>query len=381
MLPSAEVLSQILEALYEAPLQPSRWEKFLRLTANAIGGEAAALLLHDFSDSQSLVARQWGIDPEATRRYQEHYSGLDVWLQGMSKIEDWLGTSEQFVPFAELKRTEFYNDLVLPFGIPHGIFGMVERSPSRVATLSIYRSLREGAFQQGDLHLLRFLKPHINRAYRLHSKLASARNHSASLQSALDSLTMPVILLAPKARVVTMNRAAEQILIENDGLVIRAGGLQSEHIGECAQLQKLVAEATSTSTGTGVGPAGVMTVSRHDRPSLQLLVSPIRGVDMDEAHPVRAIVFIGDPTQRVRPAHDTLRLLFKLTPAECRFAMLLTDGHSPVAIAEKIGVSRNTLKSQLASIFRKTGTSRQPELVRLLLQLPGTSPSTSRFPV
>jgi DNA-binding CsgD family transcriptional regulator len=55
--------------------------------------------------------------------------------------------------------------------------------------------------------------------------------------------------------------------------------------------------------------------------------------------------------------------------------MLVADGLSPTIIAEMLGVSRNTLKSQLASIYQKTGTSREAQLVRLLLQLPATDPS------
>ena len=81
-----------------------------------------------------------------------------------------------------------------------------------------------------------------------------------------------------------------------------------------------------------------------------MLVSPVRGFDVDERHPVRALVSISDPARRVRPAHDTLRVLLGLTPAECRLAMLLADGYSPTTIAEMVGVSRNTLKSQLTSI-------------------------------
>jgi DNA-binding CsgD family transcriptional regulator len=78
-------------------------------------------------------------------------------------------------------------------------------------------------------------------------------------------------------------------------------------------------------------------------------------------------VFVSDPEQRVRPTLDTLRALFGFTTAEYRLAMLLVDGHGPTAIAKMVGVSRNTVKSQLASIYRKTGTSRQAQLVRLLL--------------
>ncbi len=66
MLPDTEVLSKILGSLYEAPLDPSKWEEFLRLTATAVGGEAAALLLHEFNDAQALVARQWEVNLESS---------------------------------------------------------------------------------------------------------------------------------------------------------------------------------------------------------------------------------------------------------------------------------------------------------------------------
>jgi DNA-binding CsgD family transcriptional regulator len=47
----------------------------------------------------------------------------------------------------------------------------------------------------------------------------------------------------------------------------------------------------------------------------------------------------------------------------------MLDGRSPTEIAGMLNLSKNTLKSQLASIYGKTGTSRQSQLVRLLLQI------------
>ncbi len=172
-----------------------------------------------------------------------------------------------------------------------------------------------------------------------------------------------------------MNRAAEQLLAEDSSLQAGPDGLLVERTAECARLKQLVAQATDCSAGAEPGLSGVLTVSRQDDSPLQLLVTPVRGFDLDGSRPVRAVVFAGDPAQGSRPTNDTLRILFGLTPAECRLAMLLADGHSLTAITEMIGVSRNTVKSQLSSIYGKTGTSRQAQLVRLLLQLPATRPS------
>ena len=228
---------------------------------------------------------------------------------------------------------------------------------------------------------VRCLKPDIKRAFKLHSDLAASGDRSASLQSILDSLTLGVVLLSPKGHVVTSNPAAKRLLAGNGGLLAGRFGLRAERADESARLQQLIARATATSAGAGLEPAGFLTISRRNGSPLQLMVSPVRGFDAYQTHPVRAIVFVSDPAprvRRVRPTHDILMALFRLTPAECRLAMLLADGHSPTAIAQMVGVSRNTLKSQLSSIYRKTGTSRQAQLVRLLLQLPTTSPSKEK---
>jgi DNA-binding CsgD family transcriptional regulator len=62
-------------------------------------------------------------------------------------------------------------------------------------------------------------------------------------------------------------------------------------------------------------------------------------------------------------------MLFGLTPAECRVSLLLADGHAPKEIADSLGVTANTVKSHLSSIYNKTDTSRQSQLAHLLGQL------------
>ncbi len=83
--------------------------------------------------------------------------------------------------------------------------------------------------------------------------------------------------------------------------------------------------------------------------------------------PVAAVAFIFDPLHHQRPAQDILRAMFGLTPAECRVALLLADGHTPREIAQTVGVSFETVRSQIKSTFSKTNVKRQSELIRLLL--------------
>jgi DNA-binding CsgD family transcriptional regulator len=228
---------------------------------------------------------------------------------------------------------------------------------------------RCGPFFCRNLELLRFLGPHLQRAFRLHLQLSELRARTESLEQAVDMLATGIIFLAGDGRIIHMNQAASKILAENDGLMAVQGRLLAESSAESSRLENLLLQASPTSLGTGTGPAGGVTISRRVRPPLQVLITPVRNLNLDASCPVIAIAFVSDPAQRIRPAADILRALFGLTPAECRVALLLGDGHTPPGISELIGVSTNTLKTQLASIYRKTGTSRQAQLVRTLLQL------------
>jgi hypothetical protein len=52
---------------------------------------------------------------------------------------------------------------------------------------------------------------------------------------------------------------------------------------------------------------------------------------------------------------------------ENKEALPLGDDHAPRQIANTVGVTENTLRSQIKSVSSKTGVKRQGELIRLLL--------------
>jgi len=80
-------------------------------------------------------------------------------------------------------------------------------------------------------------------------------------------------------------------------------------------------------------------------------------------------VWGGKRLQLPVPSSTLLRRLFDLTPAEARLAQALSRGESLTRIAQALGIKMPTVRSQLAAIFGKTRTTRQPQLVALLARL------------
>lgn len=84
-----------------------------------------------------------------------------------------------------------------------------------------------------------------------------------------------------------------------------------------------------------------------------------------------AIGFIINVAARPVVDKTLLKRLFDLTDAEANLATSLVAGDGLESVATDLGISRNTVKSQLQSVFQKTQTQRQAQLVSLLHSLNG----------
>jgi DNA-binding CsgD family transcriptional regulator len=99
---------------------------------------------------------------------------------------------------------------------------------------------------------------------------------------------------------------------------------------------------------------------------LRQLILP-GGLDVS-GEAIAAIVVL-DMQDCPHPDEDLLRDLFLLTPAEARVANRLSCGQDVASIARDLGVSRGTVRVHLKSLFWKTATRRQGELIALLAHL------------
>ena len=93
--------------------------------------------------------------------------------------------------------------------------------------------------------------------------------------------------------------------------------------------------------------------ARHGKPTLSPAVA----------------VFISAETDRAQsPPSGDLRKLFDLTRKEAELAMCLTNGRSLREAAADLGITLNTARAHLRSIFAKTGIDRQAQLLRAILR-------------
>ncbi|HEU0205026.1 MAG TPA: helix-turn-helix transcriptional regulator [Burkholderiaceae bacterium] len=110
----------------------------------------------------------------------------------------------------------------------------------------------------------------------------------------------------------------------------------------------------------------LVTVWAARRPALRRVrVLPVTACDaVPNLSDAAALLMIDPPPDGARLS-SVLERLFDLTPAERRvFGLLLAD-RSPREIAGELRIAVTTVRAHLQSLFAKTGTRRQSELVAL----------------
>jgi DNA-binding CsgD family transcriptional regulator len=203
-----------------------------------------------------------------------------------------------------------------------------------------------------------------------HSRsLAAAHPSSRLLELVIDHLSFGLIVVDARGKVLAANRTAQEILQTRDALIERNGVLQALRQHDNKRFCHSVAEAVAAPSNRPWN-GGCIRLSRQSQKSAYILtVAPLsESVDlrsMGGGH--AALIVITDPDRK----HPTglgqaLQQAFGLTPAEARTASLIGAGLAPQDVADQLGITTGTIRSELKSIFAKIGISRQSELATIV---------------
>jgi len=183
------------------------------------------------------------------------------------------------------------------------------------------------------------------------------------LEGALDLVCMGVALARTSGEVMYANLSARKFLstyaLAAQSSIVREGGWQCRLRGRLAQIvQNIAGERQIWSSPNGKLIVEILPLlSAADclnilgRRGGAMLMMRERGI-----HPL--------------PTPEQLIDLFRLTPAEARTCLTLCQVDSAQKCASAQNVSLSTVRSQLRAAMQKTATSKQAELVSVILSVP-----------
>jgi DNA-binding CsgD family transcriptional regulator len=185
-------------------------------------------------------------------------------------------------------------------------------------------------------------------------------------RGALEAGGRKVLGLDGSGRVLAVSPGAEALL--GDTLQVRNGALDIE---DTALRPRLAALIDAVVRHNGERPERMPPPLGIRLDSGRILHVDALPLPRDVTPPRRivALLFLRESDDARATLADRLRVRFGLTRAEARLAVALADGMGLRHAAERNGVRLSTARVQLKSIFLKTETHRQAELVALLARL------------
>ena len=120
-----------------------------------------------------------------------------------------------------------------------------------LARLRIARRRDEAPFQDCHKQLCQRLLPHLKRAIQIHARLNRTESERDLYAGAVDQLAVATVILDERARVLTTNGVAADILRRADGLLTRDDQLQAVDRSANTRLTELIdASIASQRAGT-----------------------------------------------------------------------------------------------------------------------------------
>lgn len=359
-------LLQLTQQFYAVAMSGSGWESALDPMVDLLRADHAMIIAGAPHGQSLAVAASAGMDqsdfarflsPEAARWMAPFRSALQPGTAALGS---------QLVSFRRLESSQFYNEIVRPAGGFHSM-GARNEQPALSCFVAACRARQAGDFETSDTVILQALLPHLTMALELHCKFRLAERGRQQFGHVLDRLDAGIILTDAKACPAFVNPYAERLTAAEDGVKLDHRGLAAATPEATRRLRAAVA---ATSAGTALESRHVHLERPSGGPPLLLTIMPIWQFDAAIARiggPSVAIV-IREPSNPVSVARLDMVEAFHLTKREKEVASLIAGGLKRVQIANKLGISEATVKSHLEHLFEKTGTHRQIDLIKLLVE-------------
>jgi DNA-binding CsgD family transcriptional regulator len=193
-----------------------------------------------------------------------------------------------------------------------------------------------------------------------------------ALYQIFDLLPFGVFVLNRSGEVIAMNGAAKQIITAVDGFVLKSNTLVPVESWQRSEFRSLVMDALDSDRQAAHQGAVMKVFRASEQRPLEVLVMPLTDQGSNgQLEPIdsepASIVLVCNTDVRTEVPAEALMELYSLTPAEARITKALVRGKRISEAAKDFNLSEQTLRSELRCVFQKTETSRQAELVSVIL--------------
>ncbi|MGV2988358.1 helix-turn-helix transcriptional regulator [Vibrio sp. E150_011] len=360
--------SELLELLYASSLSPTGFQPFLDKMVSQF--ELADIIMYFAKTATSEVYSAWMSGPKVPALL-EH---VDKNLGSVDYVLDYIQSSPMSRFYSlqtDIGRT--------PLAQRHGAISeaekwfdshnfsdacgaLIHRDADSIACILAHRQTRHGTFSQHDVLILDNLMPHIKQAYLLYKKHTESENNN-NWENALELLPQASLIFGSRGELIHHNTQARKQIARLDGIHLSDDRMTFDNPEHSRQFTINLLRAV---TMNYTEHHGFQIMTLHDQSGADngvLVFTPV----LANLSTQGAMVFLIEKNQPVQLNPALLNQLYQLNEMEIKVCEYTVRGYTRQEMARQLNRSPHTIKDYLKSIYSKTGTRKQAELIVMII--------------
>lgn len=351
---------QLVDLIYATVFGEASWKDFLLKLDESLPSGSTGLFYHDARHASGAIEFNTQLSTEWIDDYARYYSKINPWMPGAARRKVGVGVvAEQMLPREAFIRTEFYHDSFRKIGAESAVGITIDREDDRLFLLSTLTSSADADENRHAADRLTRIAPHLKRAFGHFQSGYRDRVIGEIGQSVFDAIDIGVIVAGFNGKPRSISPVAAAVMERTSVVTLGLAG------------------TLKFADGDGNRVLSAMLKPDYAGPRVVAYLSGATRISLIKVEKDRQATFFEGPTvvvtlehRDMTPVIDEQRLQadYSITNSELRILKSIFAGQSVKQIAATEMRSPETIRTHLKSLYLKTGTSRQADLVRFAMR-------------
>ncbi|MEO1015646.1 MAG: helix-turn-helix transcriptional regulator [Pseudomonadota bacterium] len=356
-----EDFANIVAGLYAAATGDKPWEDALAAITARYHGVGTQLFIVDETSASVPLAVIQGLNLEAAHAYNERFTPVCPRFRYVASNP----SADVVYDYLHSEENERSRDEAIGFLRDETDGGFYLGSVSRpttgaVAALAIQRSESIGHVDEREISEFRFLHSHVVRSVNIALGL-----QFGSIFTQTEDATRAFALADARGRLVFHGSRLEEMTARNDGMTLFGHRLVLQDAAAHNAVHRDIHAIASADRACAASPARLGRRPSGKAP-WRITVSPAPTTPVPCEQAV-AMILVEDRHARLEGAASIAAARFGLTEKEAIVLKHLLFLSAPSEVAAALGVSRETIRTHIKSIYRKLDVRNHPELLQRTL--------------
>ncbi|KGK01600.1 helix-turn-helix transcriptional regulator [Thalassotalea sp. ND16A] len=354
-------LSSLIGDIYGCALS-NNWTHALKQIIEITKSNKAFLYMQKIDEPKPQVMNfqtNFDFDPKVLLEYQKQTFNEPYYKVTKEKVEGEAFCVNDYIDIDLYKDSYIYQNIYKPLRSYHCLGGVLIRDGKHDSVWAINRGETDSAYADKYLNFMKVITPHMSRAMHIFKTLKIYKDYASISKSILDQSDNAIIVCEQNGNVIIANDFAnkqlEQSTVVNfdcKGIIIRDSiynRMLQQYIESCSSYHFSNIETQQT------------IVINNEVETLLITVAPIKNEsEFNDINVPCCLVTINFQNSINWPL---IVAEFALTPKESQLLQAVYSKKKLNDLVSILGVSYNTLRCHLQSIFKKAGVNSQTDLM------------------